>query len=204
MGGLLSNSNRLWQFLTLIASIGLYRTMWCKSSRRARLFSLGFGLAAVFYIAAHEFGRAYSISGSMSDFRLTSDRFAFLLLPCVVMAWSVLLFDQRWLPSFVQSLFFSLMIMVQLLTTVLHGDRLSSMSSAKSWGRFASQLSEARMTPAGGQINDAALGPMQGDAPWGLIHCETSEVKYIRCMDVRGNRDGAVYDIPRFQGPSIR
>jgi hypothetical protein len=181
----------------IFALIFVYMSLWIRSSQQARLLSTGLVAAAGLYIAAHAFGRAYSISGSILDFRLTAHRFAFLLVPCVFIAWSVLIFDQRGLSARSKNLAFLFMILVQLATTALSGSHALSSEQVKSWELFASQLYEARGSLAGTQIDDVPLAPVHGGVAWGLIHCDTSNERYVSCSDQRGNRDGAVYMIPR-------
>ncbi len=196
-GGLMININDWARLLLILASILVYLYLWYRSSCKSRLISASLVAGAALYLTAHQFGRPYNIAGSILDFRLTADRFTFLLVPYFCIAWSVLIFDQERLSVRAKNVAFSLMVVVQLTTTALYGSSSSSTDQIKSWQLFVSQLEEGRRSPAGAIIDDMPVNPIQAGVPWGLVHCDTSNDRYVTCSDQRGNRDGVVYEIPK-------
>jgi hypothetical protein len=197
-GGLLSGVSDWVRMPVLCASMLVYLILWFKGSRQARMLSTGFAAAALLYISAHAVGRSYPMSGSILDFKLTAQRFAFLLVPCVFMAWSVLIFDQQWLSARAKNLAFFLMVFAQLATSAIEASHTPAAQQFKSWELFVSQLEEARRSLPGTPINNVPLAPANGGKPWGLIHCDTSDDRSIKCSNQEGNRDGIVYEISRF------
>jgi hypothetical protein len=200
-GGLLANLDKPWRFCLLSIFIASFLIFLLKSGRRSRLLSLGLAGAAVLYIAAHGFGRAYSITGSLTNFRLTPDRFAFVLIPCTVMAWTALLFDQPRLKGRVRDSFFLIIVSAQILTTVISRGATMPTFSSRSWERFALELYAARRNPPGLHIAEVPVNPMRRGQSWGLIRCDNTAADYVRCSDVRGNWEGIVYEIPRLAAP---
>jgi len=196
-GGLLSEASYFWRYVVFVSSVLAFIWLWKGATTRAKLLCLGLAATTITYIAAHAFGRAYSMSGSLVDFRLTPSRFAFLLVPCVVIAWSTLILDQRRLSARTKNVFIGLIVAAQI-TTVTLQQRLSySSSPIKSWARFSTELSGALNAPAGGDISPVSLNPVIHGEPWGVIQCDASDRRVVRCSGLKGNKDGVVYEIAR-------
>lgn len=197
-GGFLAEQNKIVQLSSLFVFYGLYRKLWQSSRKESQVLSAIFLSSAVLYLLAHQLGRPYDVAGSVLDFKIGTSRAEFLLIPIVVIGWTVLIYDSQWLNSFRKNCLFGFIISVQILTTISHSRMSFQEPTTRSWRRFAEELTAARQSPGGSTIADAVIGPnFEDGVPWGLIHCDTSASEVIRCEDLRGNREGVVYEIKR-------
>lgn len=197
-GGLLHSANTWTRLFAVSAAILLYWTIWLKSAKSARATSAGLVATIIVYIAAHEFGRAYPMGGSMADLRIPADRYAFLLVPCAVMSWCALIFDQGNLNKRREVYALGWLVGIQLVTSAMIQPGSKVDQPIGSWERFATELTSVRRGLTGAQVTDAEVGPVSQGVAWGLIHCDIADDRFVRCRDLRGNRDGIVYEIPTF------
>ena len=197
-GGLLHSANTWTRLFAVSAAILLYWTIWLKSAKSARATSAGLVATIIVYIAAHEFGRTYSMDGSMADLRIPATRYAFLLVPCAVMSWCALIFDQGTLNKRREVYALGWLVGIQLVTSAMVQPGSKVDQPIGSWERFATELTSVRRGLTGAQVTDAEVGPVLQGVAWGLIHCDIADDRFVRCRDLRGNRDGIVYEIPTF------
>ncbi len=199
--GLLVNLAKPWRIWLLSVVLASFLICLLESVRRSSALSPGLACTAVLYIAACGFGPAYSITGSLTNVRLTGELAAFPLLPCTVMALTALLFDQQRLERGARNFFFLIIVSAETLITVISRGATMPNFSSRSWKRFPLELHAARENPPGKQISDVPLNPLLQKQSSGLIRCANTAPDYVRYSDVRGNWDGFVYGIFRLAAP---
>lgn len=201
-GGLLSTVSDAIRLPLLVVSIVGYLILLSQSNIRARITSISLFAGCLLFVIAHTIGRAYPLTGSIDHFNLIPDRYAFLLIPCALMAWSVVLFAQEKMSRTLQGLIFSGFIGAQCATSSINQISRPPEPSMKSWRQFAAELEEAILIPSFKPITDVRIAPynVNGES-WGLIHCDTSDSRAIICADQRGNRDRVTYSIARQASP---
>jgi hypothetical protein len=201
-GGLLGKVSDTIRLPLLIVSIIGYFLLLFQSDTRARIVSVSLFAGSLLFIIAHSIGRAYPLTGSIDHFDLVADRYAFLLIPCALMAWSVVLFGQQKISRTFQNLLFSGFIGAQCATSAINQLYYPPEPSVKSWRQFAAELEEALRASSLNPITDLRIAPFNRDGEsWGLIHCDTSNSREILCYDQRGNKDAIVYSIARRSNP---